>query len=371
VDADVEAGAWPDADERVEGVAGALRAARRRPGCGRAATAVAALLALVAVVAPRPAFSESGAPGGWLGRMPPGSWVREARANAAAGRFFASDLTVHPTRADALHRSFVPVDAHANVAAALRGHVHPLALVGAVTFPIAVEVQRQIAAGEPLNFRRILSNLDARAIAGAALGSFGGGLVGAAGGAALQSALAGFGPAGAAVGLFARPVFDFMAATMGMEVGRELATTGSIRVAVAHSLTSIRPLRDVGQAVGGSIGAIVGQVLIPVPIVGGILGGMVGGIVGAAIGNALARAPVFADIDAAIRDRLTAAADWILGGRRGRARPEPGRPEARIASAEGRPAETAAAPPAPDPPAPEAPGDPAILGVTAGEAAMP
>lgn len=215
----------------------------------------------------------------------------QARTNWREGRFYSTDLQgpgpggTHATWQAALKASLKPVDMRANVGAAVMGRIHPFRFAGNLIDPLGVELQRQISSGEGIKVGRLVAALNPVTIATTMVA----GGVGDVAGAVVQSTLARFGPVGAGIGFFARPMIGFAGTIFGMNVGESMVNGKNFKEAIAGSLRAIKPGRDGGQLVGGVIGGTLGQVLIPIPIVGGIIGGMVGGTIGAIVGTNLAK----------------------------------------------------------------------------------
>lgn len=215
----------------------------------------------------------------------------QAKGNWQAGRFYSTDLQgpgpggTHPTWQAALKASLKPVDMRANVGAAVMGRIHPFRFAGNLIDPLGVELQRQISSGEGIKVGRLVQALNPVTIGTTMVAGGVGDIMGA----VAQSTLARFGPVGAGIGFFARPMLGFAGTIFGMNVGESMVNGKNFKEAIGGSLRAIKPGRDIGQLVGGTIGGTLGQVLIPIPIVGGIIGGMVGGTVGAIVGNSLSK----------------------------------------------------------------------------------
>ncbi|MBI4861209.1 MAG: hypothetical protein HY815_13270 [Candidatus Riflebacteria bacterium] len=342
------------------------RAARRRTV--RTALPVVALILVGLVLSGAPALAADRGYLHTLGRMNPlpaiknagrtvAGWPKTVRTNWKEGRFYATDLTEHPTWQAALKRSMMPVDMSANVKAAFLGKVHPVKLVGNLADPLGIELGRQIASGEGLDFGRLVKSLHPAVVAG----TFAGGLAGDVAGAALQSLLAKAGPVGAAAGFFLRPTVAFGAQVFGFNVGQGVAKGMTFRSSLAQGLRDIRPGRDFGQLMGGTLGSLFGQVLIPIPVVGGIIGGMIGGTLGALIGSKLGQVGLTGTLERSVMGLLGRWADAIEG----KSRPDPAArvpPERSVEPGGGRdpPSPSASLTPGPGaPPRPRPAGPPA------------
>lgn len=254
-----------------------------------------------------------------LRQLNPAHLYRTARTNYREGRFYATDLSEHSSWRGALRQSFRPTDLRQNVRAAFLSKIHPARLAGNLLDPLGIELTRQLASGEGLNFGKLASSLHPVVIATTLVG----GGIGDIGGAAVQSILARFGPVGATMGFVARPLMAFAGQLFSMNVGQGLVQGKSVRGAIADSLRTIKPERDFGQMLGGVIGGTLGQVFIPIPLVGGIIGGTVGGIVGGLLGNLLKDVPGFSHLFGGMTRLLNRWADSIEGKRREPAPPPP------------------------------------------------
>jgi hypothetical protein len=235
-------------------------------------------------------------------RNPYRSW----KANRAAGIYFATDLTTHPTMGAALDRSIKPVSVWANVKGALLSKAHPARIAGALIAPLTIKIPQQLANG----------GLDARGLAQAlnptVLGfTFAGGILGEVSGAAVQSLLAKTGTTGAFAGLVVKPLISFGGYLAGMNLGENWQSGGSFRGAAARALRDIQPYRDAGQIFGYAMGSTFGQVAIQVKVLGGIVPGMIMGTLGAALGTKAANSAFFGGVDRSVRGWLNALADRI------------------------------------------------------------
>jgi hypothetical protein len=244
-------------------------------------------------------------------QISPAHLVRTARTNTRHGRFYATDLTVHPSRRAALLQSLAPVDLKGNVRAAFWTKVHPIRFLGNIFDPLTIELSRQIVSGRGLDPGRLIGALHPAVVGATMIGGGAGDIAGA----IAQSALARLGPAGAAAGFFLRPAMAFGGQILGMGIGESLAGGDTFGEALAGSLRTIRPGRDGGQLLGGVVGGTLGQVLIPIPVVGGIIGGIVGATLGGLLGNAIARIPGVDRIERAVTGWLGRLADRLEGRR--------------------------------------------------------
>jgi len=240
----------------------------------------------------------------------PGKMVQTVRQNYREGRFYATDLTTHPTIKAALTRSMAPIDMGANVRATVWNHIHPLKIVASIADPIGLELVRQISSGEGLDFKKLLSALHPTIVGTTMVGAAAGDLAGA----VIQSALAGLGPVGAGIGFFLKPALGFGGQVLGYNVGKGIVDGKGFKGAMASAIREIQPGRDVGQLLGGVIGMTLGQVLIPIPIVGGMIGGTLLGVLGAVVGSFLGKHGITASLNNVIRGWLGRLADRLDGG---------------------------------------------------------
>lgn len=242
-------------------------------------------------------------------RIDPRRLVRTAARNYREKRFFAVDLTEHPTVRGALRRSLQPIDLRANLRGALATRLHPLKLFNGWWAPMSLLAQRRLADGQLPSVHELGKALDPWVFGSSLVG----GLVGDVAGASVQSMFARGGRVLSIVGLVARPLIGQAFYLLGLEAGLGLREDPSPRRALSRALSALRPLRDLGNLAGYTAGMILGQALIPIPVIGGLIGGSVMGTLGMFLGNLLARSGPGESLDGRLRSALGSAAAGVRG----------------------------------------------------------
>ncbi|MBF0548146.1 MAG: hypothetical protein HQM08_27165 [Candidatus Riflebacteria bacterium] len=138
---------------------------------------------------------------------------------------------------------------------------------------IGVELIRQMANGEQINFDKAIKVVANASFAGGAVGS----ALGATAGAAVAPFLNRIPFAGAILAAIAPVVGGIVGYSAGSTLAGETANGASMTVALKDALSKIDWVSVAGQSVGSTIGAFMGSFLGPV---GMVAGGMVGGYLG-------------------------------------------------------------------------------------------
>lgn len=233
--------------------------------------------------------------------------VTTLRDNYRAGRFYATDLTPHPSARAALIRSLHPLDLKQNLRSVLRTRLHPVKLVTGIWAPVSLVAQRALADGRIPGASELTSVLKPGTLIATQAAALGGDLAGA----TMHSLLARMGPVGAAAGLVLRPLLAQSAQIAGLNLGRGLDRHLSVRAALAQGLRDIRPLRELGNVAGYAAGMIAGQVLIPIPVIGALIGSAAGATLGTFMGTWLAKSKTGGALDRWMTEALARWADRL------------------------------------------------------------
>lgn len=225
--------------------------------------------------------------------------------------YLSIDYTQHPTFGQAVRNSFAPTDFKANVGAVARNTIEPLNPVRYVGSIVAIELQKQIASGEGISVKKVVSKLDPASIAGGYAGAQLGEMVGAVAQTALARAV---GPVGGTLGFALRPVLWLAGSSIGSQVGRGIAKGepgNPLKHGIATALRELNPVLDAAQMIGDNVGGVIGQALIPIPFVGMMVGASVGGLTGLMFGKAVTATGPGKALDESLRASLNSKADSL------------------------------------------------------------
>jgi hypothetical protein len=232
-------------------------------------------------------------------------------------QFLSIDYTTHATFGKAVKNSFAPTDFRANVGAVAKNTIEPLNPLRYVGSVVAIEVQKQLASGEGLDLKKVVSKLDPAGLTGGYIGAQAGEALGAIAQTALAKAV---GPIGGTVGFALRPILWLAGSSIGGEVAKGVAKGepgNPLKKGMATALRDFNPIIDSAQMIGDNVGGVLGQALIPVPFVGLLVGSAVGGVTGLLIGKAVTSTGPGKALDEHLRSALHGKADTLAPDIRG------------------------------------------------------